>query len=94
MTITQMVQNQQQQRAAALTRQQQGQPHVNPYGTPGMILNDAGDYRKIVPVDEGVVRQVKQIAFNHMKNGFGVSDGEDISKVIRDYRSRKSNCKI
>ena len=85
MTITQMVQNQQQQRAAALTRQQQGQPHVNPYGTPGMSLNDVGDYRKIVPVDEGVVRQVKQIAFNHMKNGYGVSDGEDISKVIRDY---------
>ena len=50
MTITQMVQNQQQQRAAALTRQQQGQPHVNPYGTPGMSLNDASDYRKIIPV--------------------------------------------
>ena len=50
-----------------------------------MSLNDAGDYRKIVPVDEGVVQQVKQIAFNHMKNGYGVSDGEDISKVIRDY---------
>ena len=85
MTITQMIQNQQQQRAAALTRQQHGQPHVNPYGTPGMSLNNAGDYRKIVPVDEVVVQQVKQIAFNHMKNGYGVSDGEDISKVIRDY---------
>ena len=31
------------------------------------------------------MQQVKQIAFNHMKNGYGVSDGEDISKVIRDY---------
>ena len=30
-------------------------------------------------------QQVKQIAFNHMKNGCGVSDGENISKVIRDY---------
>ena len=85
MTITQMVQNRQQQRIGDLAQKQQGKPHVNPYGTPGMSLNDAGDYRKMVPVDEGVVQQVKQIAFNHMKNGYGVSDGEDISKVIRDY---------
>ena len=85
MTITQMVQNQQQQRIGELAQKQQGKSHVNPYGTPGMSLNDAGDYRKIVPVDEGVVQQVMQIAFNHMKNGYGVSDGEDISKVIRDY---------
>ena len=85
MTITQMVQNQQQRRIGELAQKQQGKPHVNPYGTPGMSLNDTGDYRKIVPVDEGVVQQVKQIAFNHMKNGYGVSDGEDISKVIRDY---------
>ena len=84
MTITQMVQRQQQQRSGQLA-QQQGKAHVNPYGTPGMSLNDAGDYQKMVPVDEGVVRQVKQIAFDHMKNGYGVSDGEDISKVIRDY---------
>ena len=85
MTVTQMVQNQQQQRIAGLAQQRQGKPHVNPYGTPGMSLNDAGAYRKIVPVDEGVARQVRQIAFDHMKNGCGVSDGEDISKVIRDY---------
>ena len=81
MTITQLVQNQQQQRIGELARKH----HVNPYGTPGMSLNDAGGYRKMVPVDEGVVQQVKQIAFDHMKNGFGVSDGEDVSKVIRDY---------
>ena len=86
MTITQMVHHQQQQRIGELTqKKQQGKPHVNPYGTPGMSLNNAGNYRKMVHVDEGVVRQVKQIAFDHMKNGFGVSDGEDISKVIRDY---------
>lgn len=85
MTITQMIQNRQQQRVSDLSRQRQGQPHVNPYGTPGMSLNNAGDYRRIAPVDEGVVQQVKQIAFDHMKNGYGVSDGEDISKVIRDY---------
>ncbi len=85
MTITQMVQNRQQQRIGELAQKQQGKPHVNPYGTPGMSLNDAGDFRKMVPVDEGVVQQVKQIAFDHMKNGYGVSDGEDISKVIRDY---------
>ena len=84
MTITQMVQNQQQQRIGGLARKQQGKAHVNPYGTPGMSLNDASDYRKMVPVDESVVQQVKQIALDHMKNGFGVSDGEDISKVIRD----------
>ena len=83
MTITQIAQSQQQQRVSALAQRQQGKPHVNPYGTPGMSLNHAGDYRKIVSVNQGVVQQVKQIAFNHMKNG--VSDGEDISKVIRDY---------
>ena len=83
MTITELVKNQQQQRIGELN--QRGKPHVNPYGTPGMSLNDAGDYRQMVPVDEGVVQQVKQIAFDHMKRGYGVSDGEDISKVIRDY---------
>ena len=85
MTITQMVQSQQHQRIGELARKQQGKAHVNPYGTPGMSLNDAGDYRKMVLVDEGVVQQIKQIAFDHMKNGLGVSDGEDISRVIRDY---------
>ena len=73
MTITQIAQSQQQQRVSALAQRQQGKPHVNPYGTPGMSLNHAGDYRKIVSVNQGVVQQVKQI------------DGEDISKVIRDY---------
>ena len=87
MTITQMVQNQQQRRIGELAQKQLGKPHINPYGTPGMSLNDAGDYRKMVPVDEGVVQQIKQIAFDHMKNGFGVSDGEDVSKVIRGYVS-------
>ena len=85
MTTTQIVQNQQQQRIATLAQRQLGQPHINPYGTPGMSLNDAGDYRQTVPVDESVVQQVKQIAFDHMKNGYGVSDGGDISAVIRDY---------
>ena len=70
MTITQMVQNQQQKRIGELAQKQQGKPHVNPYGTPGMSLNDAGGYRKMVPVDEGVVQQVKQLAFNHMKKGY------------------------
>ena len=50
-----------------------------------MSLNDAGSRREIIPVDEEVVKQVKQIAFDHMKNGCGVSDGEDISAVIRNY---------
>lgn len=85
MTITQMVQNQQQQRIGELTRKKQGQPHVNPYGTPGMSLNGAGGCRKVVPVDEDAVRQIKQIAFSHMKNGYGISDGEDISAAIRSY---------
>ena len=83
----QMIQNQQQRRIGELAQKQLGKPHINPYGTPGMSLNDAGDYRKMVPVDEGVVQQIKQIAFDHMKNGFGVSDGEDVSKVIRGYVS-------
>ena len=85
MTISELARNQQQQRIATLAQRQQGKPHVNPYGTPGMSLNDAGDYRKMVSVDEGVVGQIKQIAFDHMKNGYGLSDGEDVSKVIRDY---------
>ena len=83
MTIRQLAQSQQQQRIGELT--QSGKPHVNPYGTPGMSLNDAGSRREIIPVDEEVVQQVKQIAFDHMKNGCGVSDGEDISAVIRNY---------
>ena len=87
MTITQMIQNQQQRRIGELAQKQLGKPHINPYGTPGMSLNDAGDYRTMVPVDEGVVQQIKQIALDHMKNGFGVSDGEDVSKVIRGYVS-------
>lgn len=39
MTITQMVQNQQQQRIGEISQRTQGKPHVNPYGTPGMSLN-------------------------------------------------------
>lgn len=85
MTITQMVQQQQQQRIGEMSQRTRNKPHVNPYGTPGMSLNDGGDYRKMVPVDEGVVQRIKQIAFDHMKNSCGVSDGEDISAVIRDY---------
>ena len=50
-----------------------------------MSLNDGGDYRKMVPVDEGTAQQVRQIAFAHMKKGYGVSDGEDISSAIRSY---------
>ena len=80
-----LVQSRQQQRLGELARGQQARPHVNPYGTPGMSLNHAGDYRKIVPVDESAARQVRQIAFEHMKNGYGVSDGEDISGAIRSY---------
>ena len=83
MTISQIVRGQQQQRAGELA--QRDKPHVNPYGTPGMSLNDAGDWRKLVPVDEKAAQRVRQIAFDHMKNGYGVSDGEDISAAIRDY---------
>lgn len=85
MTISQMVQSRQQQRIGELSQKQQGKPHVNPYGTPGMSLNEAGDFRQIVSVDEKVVQQVKQIAFDHMKNGYGVSNGEDISQFIKNY---------
>lgn len=85
MTISQMVQSRQQQRIGELSQKQQGKPHVNPYGTPGMSLNEAGDFRQIVSVDEKVVQQVKQIAFDHMKNGYGVSNGEDISRFIKNY---------
>ena len=46
MTITQIVQSQQQQRIGGISQRTQGKPHVNPYGTPGMSLSDAGDYQK------------------------------------------------
>ena len=36
-------------------------------------------------MDENVAQQVRQIAFDHIKNGYKVSDGEDISQVIRNY---------
>ncbi len=72
MTITEMVQNQQQQRGRELAQKQSGKPHVNPYGTPGMSLNN-------------VEKQVKQIAFKKKKNGYGMSNGEDISQVIKNY---------
>ncbi len=85
MTIRQIAQDRQQQRISDLTQRSLGKAHVNPYGTPGMSLNNAGDLRKTVPVDEGVVRQIKQIALEHMKNGYGVSDGEDVSTAIRNY---------
>ena len=81
MTVTQIAQNQQQRRIGEISRRTQGKPHVNPYGTPGMSLNGAGDYRNIVPVDEDIAQRVKQIALDHMKNGYGVSDGEDISRA-------------
>lgn len=85
MTISQIVQYQQQSRASHLSQSKAGAKHVNPYGTPGMSLNDAGDCRKMIPVDEAVVKQVKQIAMTHIKQGFGVSDGEDISSAIKSY---------
>ena len=58
MTIAEMVRNQQQQRIGELAQKQQGKAHVNPRGTPGMSLNDAGDFRKMVPVDDGVVQRL------------------------------------
>lgn len=85
MTVKQIAQSQQQQRVNTLNRRAQSGPHVNPYGTPGMSLNGAGDFRRIVSVDESVARQVRQLALDHMKNGYGVSDGEDVSAAIRDY---------
>ena len=85
MTVSQIAQYQQQSRINQLAQSKASTKHVNPYGTPGMSLNDTDDYRKIVPVDESVVKQVKGIAMAHMKQGFGTSDGEDISSAIRSY---------
>ena len=85
MTVSQIAQYQQQSRINQLAQSKASTKHVNPYGTPGMSLNDTDDYRKMVPVDESVVKQVKGIAMAHMKRGFGTSDGEDISSAIRSY---------
>ena len=70
MTINQLVQSQQQRRIEQLSQGRQGAPHVNPYGTPGMSLNHAGDYRKLIQVDSSVAQQVKQIA--HQRGNPGI----------------------
>ena len=64
------------------------------YG-PGMSLNDTDDYRKMVPVDESVVKQVKGIAMAHMKQGFGnVKKGEIWTVDRKLFCPEKSNCKL
>lgn len=85
MTVSQIAQYQQQSRINQLAQSKTSTKHVNPYGTPGMSLNDTDDYRKMVPVDESVVKQVKDMAMAHMKQGFGTSDGQDISSAIKSY---------
>mgnify|MGYP000838514013 CR=1 FL=1 len=59
--------------------------HVNPYCPEGMDITGRTDFRRIVPVDEGVANKIKSLVFESMKKNCGMSDGEIESEIIRNY---------
>lgn len=97
MTITELVRVQQQNRIAELSKSstplENGsllpEGHVNPYGDPSM--NCTGRYPdsyKIIPVDEGVANQLRNIAYRRMIESGGMGAGDDIGivgKTINAY---------
>lgn len=50
--------------------------HVNPYCPEGMDITGRTDFRRIVPVDEGVANKIKSLVFESMEKNCGMSDGE------------------
>lgn len=64
--------------------------HVNPYCPEGMDITGmkSSDF-KIIPVDEKAAQQMKDIAFNHMKDYYGMS-GEhgDVAEAVKAYLSK------
>ena len=59
--------------------------HVNPYCPEGMDITGRTDFRRIVPVDEGVANKIKSLVFESMKKNCGMSDGEIESEIIRNH---------
>ena len=49
--------------------------HVNPYCPEGMDITGRTDFRRIVPVDEGVANKIKSLVFESMEKNCGMSDG-------------------
>ena len=54
--------------------------HVNPYCPEGMDITGRTDFRRIVPVDEGVANKIKSLVFERMEKNGGMSGGEIESK--------------
>ena len=51
--------------------------HVNPYCPEGMDITGRTDFRRIVPVDEGVANKIKSLVFESMEKNCGMSDGKN-----------------
>ena len=51
----------------------------------GNDITGRTDFRRIVPVDEGVANKIKSLVFESMKKNCGMSDGEIESEIIRNY---------
>ena len=47
--------------------------HVNPYCPEGMDITGRTDFRRIVPVDEGVANKIKSLVFERMEKNGGMS---------------------
>lgn len=64
--------------------------HVNPYCPEGMDITGMkeSDF-KIISVDKEVEQQMKDIAFNHMKDYYGMSGGHgDVAEAVKAYLSK------
>lgn len=51
----------------------------------GMDITGRTDFRRIVPVDEGVANKIKSLVFESMEKNGGMSDGEIESEIIKNY---------
>ncbi len=65
--------------------------HINPYCTPGLDITGmtASDF-KIIPIDKKVIQQMKDITFEEIKRGYGMSDPnhDPVSDLIKSYYKR------
>ena len=62
--------------------------HVNPYCPEGMDITGRTDFRRIVPVDEGVANKIKSLVFERMEKNGGMSGGEIESEIIKEEADR------
>ena len=71
--------------------------HVNPYCPEGMDITGRTDFRRIVPVDEGVANKIKSLVFESMEKNCGMSDGEIESEIIQKLcyviATRRTSCR-